>query len=497
MAKNWSNYDGGQRGLLFGLVALDFISSVFIYLMVVVKYRFWPDAARTVILIGVHAAGATSFMIYGPSFPCKAFGSAICDRMTVAIITGSLVILSLLTLYGISLPLMVVFSPQIPPEPEDDLEETPRPKIEEEPVLQKRKSHASSGSRAWLLKNQEGMSPELNPSVLPRPLVPGASRGHSHTSSSLSSLNLPQPTSHLMHEVGVEGYRSQPGTPKFEPRHFESSPRSSGARAVRAPLISAADKELNVSGSSSASSMGDPPSRASSPDILPLPNRFREELTDDNGVSLASTSSNGSTATRPENPIVTRVISETPRRSETFTIASSSSASVYSQPSASSHLMSATEVRFDGQRVAKDNRGTPLSGSQSSLPRSAGQDSFQSVMADVHDALDQVNELEIPAEGFLSPPLTALPSPGVPAGSAQTTFELHLSDSPQQATADAPIYITGGMDKQHDRMRQDSLATIMPPPPRPRTHVRNDSVGSNVDMDEWRRLVMSAAGKDR
>ncbi|KAI6045391.1 hypothetical protein EDC04DRAFT_54907 [Pisolithus marmoratus] len=144
-AKNWSSYEKGQRGVFSGLVALDFLSSILIYLMVVVKYRYWPDAARTAVLIGLHAAGTITVMALKPHLPCNAFGGrSTCNTWTDVIIYGSWTITGFLGSYGVVLP----FAAGLPRGTELDLESasdrTAGDKPEESRVARRRGAAALS-----------------------------------------------------------------------------------------------------------------------------------------------------------------------------------------------------------------------------------------------------------------------------------------------------------------------------------------------------------------
>ncbi|KAF9227528.1 hypothetical protein BS17DRAFT_389613 [Gyrodon lividus] len=495
-AKNWSSYDGG--GFLLGLIALDFFSAILIYLMIVVKYRFWPDTVRSVVLLSLHIAGAVTFMIYSPHFPCNAFGSAAhCHVFTKVVLAGLWAVSALLLAYGICLPLMVVIpSPPTLQKTGDDPEDEPAAiargeEIEEEVTdEEKRRSHASSGSRAWLLKNQEGTSPELTPTDLP---VPGAPRAHSHASSSLSSFDLPQPSSPLVREIKLESLRGQP--------HPLAS--STVTQAIRAPYISASDRSPNISGSSSGISTSHPLSRSPSLQSFPLPDRFGGEETDGNRVSIVSKSSYTSTNTDHEYSATPVTVSAVPRHSAVIINESASSLSVYSQSSAPSRSTSASARAPPSTTGANGNHGLPRrlptgrqhqQSARPSTPRSPGQDSVQSVIANVHYP-DQEVEVRSPTSGFLSPPLTALPSPSFSADSSQATFELHLSDSSRSRPADVGELPDIVGDRHQHITRQGSVATIVSTATARPPHARNDSTASNVNMNEWRKLVLNAAGK--
>ncbi|KAF8844578.1 hypothetical protein BDN67DRAFT_1066073 [Paxillus ammoniavirescens] len=486
-AKGWSSYDGGQRGFLLGLIVLDFLSAILIYLMIVVKYTFWPDVTRTGVLLGLHTVGVTIFMVYSPQFSCDAFASAAnCHTFANGVLAGLWAVTSLLLAYGICLPLMAVIpSPLSLHKTEGDLEARPaliakgREREEEVTGEERRKSRASAGSQAWLLENQEGTSPELALSGLPvHPRHSGAPRRHSHASSPLSSFNPPPPRSPLAREI------------KFENPRGPSHP--SVAHPIRAPYMSAAERSLNVSASSSESPTSPSPYYSpSSLPPLPLPNRFGGAGTDGNRVSTVSYSSYTSARTDYEYPAAPVTISAVPRHSVATINESASSLSVYSQSSA--QCSSSASARAPSSTINANDLGS-LPGrpstekqhwpsSQSSTPRLHAQESVHSMRASMHGHPDQGIDPGSPTGGFLS------------VGSGQTTSGHHLSDSPREQSAAVGELPDIVAERPHYFARKDSNATIMSMATARPPHVRNDSAASNVNMNEWRKLVLDAAGK--
>lgn len=459
MANNWSGYNSGERGFLFSLIGLDFVGSILLYLMIVVQYQFWPDAARTIVLLGLNVAGAVVFMILSPKFPCSAFGStAKCHAMTTVVLIGSWVISALLLLYAICLP-FVALIPRSPTQA-DDLENQPDVT---EVTDDMRISHASSTSQAWLLKNLEGMSPEVSASELPSsPHIPVA-RKVSRNALPLPSLQMPQQA------TGDD--RIELETPSATSVYSDASPRSSVARTIRA--LDDADRSLNASGSSSPRQY---PRRSDSLQSSALPNRFVGETLDANRDSVAS-SFYGSTY---EFPTVSVPLAEPPHR--TLSVITGSSASVYSQ----------STIPARAKTTSPANASTRPTGllASPSMSRSPGRLSVHSMMASVHDHAEHQSagdDYDTPSNGFLSPPLTALPTPRFSAGSNEPTFELHLSDVPRRdfkdKLSDFPRDVVQD-PVQHPTLVRPSLQ-----------HLRTDSTDSNVDLDEWRRLVLSAAGR--
>lgn len=432
MANNWSSYNSGERGFLFGLIALDFIGSILLYLMIVVQYRFWPDAARTLVLLGLNVAGAVVFMILSPKFPCSAFGSTTnCHNMTMTVLIGSWVISALILLYAICLP-FVPFIPRTPsPTQADDVENRPDV-VEVKDDL--RISHASSASQAWLLKNQEGMSPEVLASELPFP--PHFPAAHPDDALSSSSLQMPQPATGIELEM-----------PRVASAYSDASLRSSLARTIRAPDHDV-DRSPNASGSSS------PRQYPRHPDSLrssTLPNRFVGETLDANRDSVAS-SFYGST---DELPTISVPLAEAPHRH--LSVITGSSASVYSQ----------STIHAQGNATSPANATTQQASLRASPPTSRSPEHFSvhSLMASVHD------HAEHQAAG----------------GSNEPTSGIHLSDVPKRDSEDKLLEFP--RDAVQDPVQHPSLV-------RPSLqHLRNDSTSSNVDLEEWRRLVLNAAGR--
>lgn len=435
MANNWSGYNSGERGFLFGLIALDFIGSILLYLMIVVQYKFWPDAARTLVLLGLNVAGAVVFMILSPKFPCGAFGSTTnCHNMTMTVLVGSWVISALMLLYAICLP-FVPFIPRTPsPTQADDVENRPDV-VEVKDDL--RISHASSASQAWLLKNQE-MSPEVSASELPFP--PHIPAAHTVPDGALSSSSLQMP----QQATGDDYIESE--MPRVASVYSDASPRSSSARTVRAP--DDVDRSPNASGSSS------PRQYPLHPDSLQsstLPNRFVGETLDANRDSVAS-SFYGSTY---EFPTISVPLAEAPHR--TLSMITGSSASVYSQSTIHAQVNATSPANATTQQASLLT--------SPSMSRSPEHLSVHSLMASVHD------HAEHQAAG----------------GSNEPTSELHLSDVPRKDSKDKLLEFP--RDAVQDPVQHPTLV-------RPSLqHLRNDSTTSNVDLEEWRRLVLSAAGR--
>jgi hypothetical protein len=355
-------------------------------------------------------------------------------------------------LYAICLP-FVPFIPRTPsPTQADDVENRPDV-VEVKDDL--RICHASSASQAWLLKNQEGMSPDVLASELPFPShIPAA---HPDDTLSSSLLQMPEPA------TGDDHIESE--MPRVASAYSDASLRSSFARTVRAP--DDVDRSPNASGSSS------PRLYPRHPDSLrssTLPNRFVGETLDANRDSVAS-SFYGST---DEFPAISVSIAEAPQRH--LSVVTESSASVYSQSTIHAQANATSPANATTQQA--NLRASP------SMSRSPEHVSVHSLMASVHD---HAEHQAAGGDYDLSPPLTALLTPRPSTGSNEPTSEIHLSDVPKRDSKDKLIEFP--RDAVQDPVRHPTLV-------RPSLqHLRNDSTSSNVDLEEWRRLVLSAAGR--
>jgi len=109
----------------------------------------------------------------------------------------------------------------------------------------------STGAQAWLLKNQEGMSPETIPMGLPRLSHNG--RTHSPASSSLTAVTLrPQSGARLSQDITKSDY-GMAGLP--EPTYWSPSPRNNASHPLSPPSGPVSDTTAPVSSRSSSSPM--------------------------------------------------------------------------------------------------------------------------------------------------------------------------------------------------------------------------------------------------
>lgn len=421
LAKNWSSYEAGQRGFFSGLVALDFVSSILIYLMIVVKYTYWPDAARTVVLLGLHAAGTIITMMLKTHLPCDTFGGwSTCNTLTDAIIYGSWTITGLIGLYGIVLPFMAGLPPTIVADLEhaSDHDVGVRPeeyKMTEEDVHPQ--SPTSADAQAWLLQNEK-VSPKI--ALVDFPRSSGSPRGYSHRSSSIPSTpTLSQANARLLPEAAIDG---DSGIAEFHDPGYRSGSRNSTARTLRTdrPFTAYSD-----------------PYRDSTSFTFPSFDQSDGKPVGDTITPVEPRGSAYAVVDGYESPSLYTQSSAAPSRSRTVT----------RQPVSQSHIGD------------DENPSHP--------PIESIQDRTD---------VDQV-EIASPVDGDLDPLPAALPIPDYASRrSAAPSFDFQLSDQsrPPSTNVGELLNMVGS---------------------RRRLHARQDSVASNVDMDEWRKLVLGAAGK--
>jgi len=75
LVREWKEYNLQQHIAVTTISALHIFCAIFLYLMIVVQFRLWLDAARTLLVIVVETGGAVVFAIMNSAFPCREIGS--------------------------------------------------------------------------------------------------------------------------------------------------------------------------------------------------------------------------------------------------------------------------------------------------------------------------------------------------------------------------------------------------------------------------------------
>ncbi|KAF8969974.1 hypothetical protein BDZ97DRAFT_1915074 [Flammula alnicola] len=75
LIRGWSSYNGGQRSIVIILLAIYVVSSIMLYLMLILRFRLWLDGTRLAFLLLIQVGGTVTFAIFYPSLPCNNLGS--------------------------------------------------------------------------------------------------------------------------------------------------------------------------------------------------------------------------------------------------------------------------------------------------------------------------------------------------------------------------------------------------------------------------------------
>ncbi|RDB21274.1 hypothetical protein Hypma_011511 [Hypsizygus marmoreus] len=144
LLREWATYSISQRAVVIMALSINGVSALLLYLMIVVRFRLWLDAARIAFVLFFQLGSTITFALCSPSFPCNNLGSEEdCKRVTLTAINGGLGLSGLLLVYAFYLAVMSYVPPPPPPwNPESVLSDGKR-------------SHSaapSTESATWLLK---------------------------------------------------------------------------------------------------------------------------------------------------------------------------------------------------------------------------------------------------------------------------------------------------------------------------------------------------------
>ncbi|KIM80734.1 hypothetical protein PILCRDRAFT_514726 [Piloderma croceum F 1598] len=126
LSKDFRLYNKLQRAIVVTSAAINGITTVLMYLMLVVRYSIKLDAIRITVLLGIQAGNTALFTLHSPDLPCVAFkGGATCRQILSYTAIVSWVLCGLLVIYAACLAIMVCI-PRPPPilglDPELDAE---------------------------------------------------------------------------------------------------------------------------------------------------------------------------------------------------------------------------------------------------------------------------------------------------------------------------------------------------------------------------------------
>ncbi|KAI0256743.1 hypothetical protein BJV78DRAFT_305465 [Lactifluus subvellereus] len=75
LVREWPHFSQIQKIVIVCLLSLYGFTTILLYLMVVVQFRYWWDVGRVIALLVVHAGASLLFTHFSPGFPCRGFGT--------------------------------------------------------------------------------------------------------------------------------------------------------------------------------------------------------------------------------------------------------------------------------------------------------------------------------------------------------------------------------------------------------------------------------------
>ncbi|KAF9001860.1 hypothetical protein BDQ17DRAFT_1426161 [Cyathus striatus] len=147
--REWAFYDVAQRCITIMLISVNGISSILLYLMIIVRFRFWLDVARVGSLLGFQIGGNVVFIIFQSELPCQNLGSPKdCEQVLSSVSLISWALSGILLLYTFTLLYSRSLNPPTgPPDPEA--------RLMHEGLTGNRNSYASVDSKTSLMKLRE------------------------------------------------------------------------------------------------------------------------------------------------------------------------------------------------------------------------------------------------------------------------------------------------------------------------------------------------------
>jgi len=147
LLREWSTYNTAQRAIVIMSLVINGVSAILLYLMIVVHFRVWLDAARVAFVLLFQLASTVTFALFSPNLPCNNLGSETdCRHVTSAVINGGWTLLGLLLFYAFYLAVMsYIPMPPPRPNPEAALSDTKSPR-------------STTPSRIWFLNAEKRLS---------------------------------------------------------------------------------------------------------------------------------------------------------------------------------------------------------------------------------------------------------------------------------------------------------------------------------------------------
>ncbi|KAI0780783.1 hypothetical protein BD413DRAFT_500132 [Trametes elegans] len=104
LSKEWVHFSTLQRSIVLALIIVNAMTSLLLYLMIVVVFRMWKELLRMLVLIVLHSGTSVLFTLFGSSFSCAIFHSnATCKVADLVFFSSAWSITGLLVGYTIYL----------------------------------------------------------------------------------------------------------------------------------------------------------------------------------------------------------------------------------------------------------------------------------------------------------------------------------------------------------------------------------------------------------
>ncbi|KAI8998505.1 hypothetical protein BD414DRAFT_123297 [Trametes punicea] len=107
LSKEWVHLSTFQRAIVLTLIGVNVLTSILLYLMIIVVFYMWKELLRVLFLLAIHIAPAILFTLFGFSFSCEIFDSvATCKIVDLIFFTSVWSITGLLLGYTVYLCIM-------------------------------------------------------------------------------------------------------------------------------------------------------------------------------------------------------------------------------------------------------------------------------------------------------------------------------------------------------------------------------------------------------
>ncbi|KAI0362267.1 hypothetical protein OH77DRAFT_1500003 [Trametes cingulata] len=126
LSKEWIRFSIFQRAIVVALIGVNALTSLLLYLMIVVVFRMWKELLRVLFLLAIHIGTAVPFTLIDFSFPCDIFSSkTTCKIVALTFLSSAWSITGLLLGYTVYLCIMSRVPRPFPLVTPNDLLSTP------------------------------------------------------------------------------------------------------------------------------------------------------------------------------------------------------------------------------------------------------------------------------------------------------------------------------------------------------------------------------------